>query len=263
MAPTTDGGSSESATPTDPNDAAWRRFLAGEQSGSDEICTLYGPLVGAAGRVAIGQLGQSLDGFIAARTGDACFVTGEEDRRHLHRLRALVDAVVIGWRTVRNDDPRLTVRAVEGGNPARVVLDPEARMPRTSGILHDGAAPTLWVVDAGTAVDEPIADHVRVLRVDDLRERPPSDLLDLLAARGLERVLIEGGGVTISRFVQARALDWLYLTTAPMLIGDGIPGIRFDGEDRLADALRGRVRRFTLGDDICTEFDFGSASTTA
>ncbi|GAB3603316.1 RibD family protein [Microbacterium aureliae] len=263
MAPTTDGGSSPSGAPADPDAGTWRHILAGDTTDDDDICALYGHLVRTEGRVAIGQLGQSLDGFIAARTGDACFVTGEEDRRHLHRLRALVDAVVIGWRTVRNDDPRLTVRAVAGRNPTRVILDPDARIPHASGVLTDGAAPTVWVVDAGTDVPLDLAGHVEVLPLPRVRELPPRELLDVLAARGLERVLVEGGGLTISRFVQARALDWLYLTTSPMLIGDGIPGIRFDGEDRLADALRGRVRRFTFGEDICTEFAFGPAQPPA
>ena len=89
------------------------------------------------GPLVLAQLGQSLDGFIASRTGHAEFVTGPEDREHLHRLRALVDAVVVGVGTVAADDCRLTVRAVPGPHPTRVVLDPSARAPLTSA----GATP--------------------------------------------------------------------------------------------------------------------------
>ena len=81
------------------------------------------------------------------------------------------------------------------------------------------------------------------------------DVLSALAARGLGRVLVEGGGVTVSRFLAAGALDRLLVTTAPLLVGDGVPGLRFDGEDRLADALRAPSRRFVLGDDVCVELD--------
>src|SRR5690606_8733957 len=162
----------------------------------------YGPLVAHRGPLVLAQLGQSLDGFIASRTGHAEFVTGPEDREYLHRLRALVDAVVVGVGTVVADDCRLTVRAVPGPHPERVVLDPSARAPLTSAVLTDGAAPTLWVV--GEHADVPVAPapHVTVLRVpvggDGLA--PPA-VLEALARRGLQRVLVEGGGRTVSRFL--------------------------------------------------------------
>ncbi|MDT0116271.1 hypothetical protein C1N74_16190 (plasmid) [Microbacterium sp. SGAir0570] len=247
--------SSGEAVP-DPDDVAWRQLIAGEASSCPVIASMYEPIMNDTGSLAIAQLGQSLDGFIAARTGDANYVTGVEDRRHLHRLRALVDAVVVGWRTVAQDDPRLTVRAVAGLNPVRVVLDPSARIPSEAVLLRDGAATTLWLVDADTDVDVTVGNHVEVVRVPGLSALSPRAILAVLAERGLSRVLVEGGGVTVSRFVVDGALRRLYLTTAPVLIGDGVPGIRFDGEDRLADALRGAVRRFPLGADLCTEFTF-------
>src|SRR5690606_29949870 len=91
----------------------------------------------------IAQAGQSLDGRIATETGHSHFVTGPEDIRRLHRVRALVEAVVVGAGTAVSDEPRLTVRQVEGENPVRVVLDPRGRIPSGSKVLVDGAAPTL------------------------------------------------------------------------------------------------------------------------
>ncbi|MCP3425003.1 GTP cyclohydrolase II [Rothia sp. AR01] len=223
-----------------------------------ELVDRYGPLVARGSRFAVAQLGQSLDGFIASRTGDAEFVTGEEDRTHLHRLRALVDAVLVGWRTVESDDPQLTVRAVSGQNPTRVILDPGARTPRASGVLTDDSSPTLWLIDAGIPTPE-VAPHVTVLPVPGLRDLEPAGLLDLLAERGLGRVLVEGGGRTVSRFVHAGAVDRLYLTTAALLIGDGVPGLRFAGEDVLADARRFPARQFMLGEDVCTVLDLSGA----
>ncbi len=249
------------AAPGTAADAAWADLLAG---GSDpvpgpgaELVERYGPLVAHRGPLVLAQLGQSLDGFIASRTGHAEFVTGPEDREHLHRLRALVDAVVVGVGTVVADDCRLTVRAVPGPHPTRVVLDPSARAPLTSAVLTDGAAPTLWVV--GEQADAPPAPgpHVTVLRVP-VGEHglAPRAVLEALARRGLRRVLVEGGGRTVSGFLAAGTLHRLYLTTAPLLIGDGVPGIRFPGADHLSGALRAPVRRFVLGDDLCTELTF-------
>jgi 3,4-dihydroxy 2-butanone 4-phosphate synthase/GTP cyclohydrolase II len=244
---------------------AWRELLAGRtpvgttDAGDTELVERYGPLVAGGPRLVLAQLGQSLDGFIAARSGDATFVTGEQDRTHLHRLRALVDAVVVGVGTVVADDCRLTVRAVEGNSPVRVLLDPGARAPRTAAVLTDGEAPTLWCIAADTPPPAPVAAHVQVVRLPAPDGRfPPRGVLAALATRGLSRVLIEGGGRTVSGFLAAEALDRIFLTIAPVLIGDGVPGLRFSGTDRLSDALRAPSRRFLLGEDVCFELDLAA-----
>ncbi|WP_454086297.1 GTP cyclohydrolase II [Georgenia sp. Marseille-Q6866] len=242
-------------------DDAWDALLRGAvpvvtpDDPAHELVDRYGPLVALGSHAVLAQLGQSLDGFIASRTGDAEFVTGEEDREHLHRLRALVDAVVVGVGTVTADDCRLTVRAVPGHHPVRVVLDPRARTPLASHVLTDGAAPTLWLVGPGAAVPGDLPGHVHVVRLDDDGPAVPARVLELLRERGLGRVLVEGGGRIVSAFLDAGVLDRLFLTTAPVLIGDGVPGVRFTGSDLLADALRTRTRRFHLGEDVCTELD--------
>ncbi|REK84372.1 deaminase [Streptomyces inhibens] len=222
----------------------------------------YLPLCLAGPRIAFGQLGQSLDGFIATRTGDADYVTGAADRCHLHRLRALADAVVVGAGTAVADDPRLTVRACAGDNPVRVVLDPRGRVPRHSGVFTDGAAPTLWVVgpDAG-AVRDVAGAGVDILALPDAAAFAPGRLLAALARRGLRRVLIEGGGVTVSRFLQERALHRLYLTVAPVLLGDGVPGLRFPGTPVMREALRPPLRRALLGEDTLFELELRSLGT--
>ena len=90
------------------------------------LIDLYLPICSATGArpITVGHLGQSLDGFIATHAGESQFVTGEENILHLHRMRALCDAVVVGAGTVAADDPQLTTRHVSGPSPLRVVLDP-------------------------------------------------------------------------------------------------------------------------------------------
>ncbi|MDO5710976.1 MAG: RibD family protein [Micrococcales bacterium] len=250
---------------------AWRLLLAGRVSppGTAEaddsaLMDRYGPLVAAGSPVTIAQLGQSLDGFIASRTGDAEFVTGSDDREHLHRMRALVDAVVVGATTVLADDCRLTVRAVPGPDPVRVVLDPRGRVSRDAHVLTDGASPTLWLRAAGSPAGDvgDVPPHVRIVRLP-VAPGAGFDLvavLEQLRRRGLGRVLVEGGGQLVSAFVAARLVDRLYVTTAPLLIGDGVPGIRFTGADALSGALSGPSRRFILGQDVCTELLLTSAT---
>ena len=108
---------------------------------------LYLPICSAtpAHPLTVGHLGQSLDGFIATHSGDSQFVTGEENMLHMHRMRALCDAVVVGAGTVAADDPQLTTRHVSGPSPMRVVFDPTRRLRRTYRVFHDDAAPTLYV----------------------------------------------------------------------------------------------------------------------
>lgn len=252
-----------------PSETAWDQLSkstipVGEMSvEAAELVDRYGPLLETGDRLTIAQLGQSMDGFIASRTGDACFVTGEEDREHLHRLRALVDAVIVGAGTATADDPQLTVRAVSGTNPVRVVLDPHARIPVDSRLLTDAHAPTLWLVGADAQTPDNVAKHVEIHRMLQPDAFAPEQVLAFLRQRRLGRVLVEGGGVTVSRFLEAGCLDRLFLTTAPLLVGDGIPGIRFTGSDALSEALSAPVRRFTFGTDQCCEFNFSATRTSA
>ncbi|GFH36400.1 RibD family protein [Streptomyces pacificus] len=237
----------------------WRES-ASASAEADLLAERYLPLCLAGPRFAFAQLGQSLDGFIATREGDADYVTGPEDREHLHRLRALSDAVVVGAGTAVADDPRLTVRACAGPDPVRVVLDPHGRVPSARRLFTDGAAPTLWVVGAGSVPGRAGADGtadagVDVLVLPDTAAFAPRRLVHELARRGLGRVLVEGGGVTVSRFLHEGALDRLYITVAPVLIGDGVPGLAFPGPDAMRDALRPPVRRAFLGDDTLYELD--------
>lgn len=243
-------------------DQVWAQLTQGrvpvvpEGSEGADLAQRYGPLVAAGTPLVIAQLGQSLDGFIASRTGDAEFVTGDQDHQHLHRLRALVDAVLVGAGTVVADDCQLTVRNVAGRHPTRVVLDPRARVPIGSVVFTDPQAPTLWLVAPSAQVPSSMPGHVEVVRLLDDGLADPAQVLGVLRQRGLGRVLVEGGGRVVSSFLAAAVIDRLYLTTAPLLIGDGVPGVRFDGADALSGAVRGRSRRWLLGEDVCTELIF-------
>ncbi|MBA1149145.1 RibD family protein [Ectothiorhodospiraceae bacterium WFHF3C12] len=221
-----------------------------------DLLDCLGPVAAHPGRLAIGQLGQSLDGRIATESGHSHYVNGLESRTHLHRLRALVDAVVIGAGTAIADDPRLTVRHVAGANPVRVVLDPRGRVRPDLHLMRCAEAQTIHLVgDAVITGLGPRADHVRrfALPVMPNGGFTPAAVLDALADLGLRRVLVEGGGITVSRFLEAGALQRLHLLVAPLLIGSGRPGLRLTPIGTLDDALRPRTRRFACGDD--TLFD--------
>ena len=223
-----------------------------------DLLDLYLPLTRGSDFV-IGQLGQSLDGRIATVSGKSHYITGPEDIRRLHRLRALVDAVIVGASTVAMDDPGLTVREVEGENPVRVVLDPDGRLGQDRRVFSDRAARTLVVrrtpAPAGPVRTPGDGPEVLTLPASGPEGFEPGAVLEALRAGGLRRVLVEGGGVTVSRFLEAGLLDRLHLTVAPMLMGSGRPGITLPPIETPDQSLRARCRHVPLGDDLLFDLD--------
>ena len=216
------------------------------------LLDIFVPLIARGNTLVIAQLGQSLDGRIATANGVSHYINGEAARTHLHRLRAIVDAVVIGVGTLNADDPQLTVRHVEGHNPVRVLLDPDGRAHPGSRVFHDGQAPVIHVTaarDGAGGARTPAGVEPLVLPRHPVYGFDPATLLAALAARGLGRVLVEGGGLTVSRFLQAGVLHRLHIMVAPMLIGSGRPGVCLPPVTSLDSALRPACRVFACGDD--------------
>lgn len=159
----------------------------------------------------------SLDGRVAGADGEPVRLSGPEDHHRVHRLRARSDAIVVGVGTVVNDDPQLTARTTSAPDkpPLRVILDTHARTPTTARAV-DGQAPTLILTR--DAVDEAPGDaEVRALGQDP----SPQRVLDVLADRGIERVLVEGGPTVAGSFLAAGAVDRFTLYIAPRILGEG------------------------------------------
>jgi riboflavin-specific deaminase-like protein len=216
---------------------------------------LYLPLLEAGPTLAVAHLGQSLDGRIATATGASHYVTGEQDILHNHRMRALCDAVLIGAGTVRHDDPRLTVRICAGQNPLRVVVDTERRLGIGYRVFQDASAPTLLLTaeDKASRARHGMAEVVGIPRRGE--GLCPQAIRRTLASRGITRLFIEGGGITVSRFIEAGGLDFLHVTIAPLIIGSGRMGISLPQVGSLSEGLRPPVRYFRLGEDMMVACD--------
>ena len=225
-----------------------------EQDARRPLLDLYLPLCSASGELplTIAHVGQSLDGYIATAAGDSFYVNGPDNILHLHRLRALCDAVIVGAATVATDNPRLTVRLASGTHPLRVILDPSRRLAGSERVFTDGLAPTLRVVPraAGVAI---AADELAVERGAEGLDLP--DLLRQLRARGCSRVFVEGGGITVTSFLRAGLLDRLHIAIAPLLIGEGRRALRLPAQPRLQDCLRLSARVFAMGSDTLYDCD--------
>jgi diaminohydroxyphosphoribosylaminopyrimidine deaminase/5-amino-6-(5-phosphoribosylamino)uracil reductase len=226
------------------------------------LARIYSPLViplHGPDSLLVGQMGQSLDGRIATASGHSHYINGTAALIHLHRLRALADAVVIGVGTAVADDPQLTVRRVRGPNPARVVIDPGGRLPSTARCLAEDGARRIVIQSDERA--RPAG--VEVVRLAAPNGRVAPDLIrEALAALGLRRILIEGGGMTISQFLNAGCLDRLHVIVGPMILGSGRVGISLPEIATLDDAMRPvvTVTEFPDGDVL---FDCDLRSRTA
>jgi diaminohydroxyphosphoribosylaminopyrimidine deaminase / 5-amino-6-(5-phosphoribosylamino)uracil reductase len=240
----------------------WSTSLPADDSRRD-LLELYLPISSAtaARPITIGHLGQSLDGFIATPSGDSCFVTGPQNILHLHRLRALSDAVIVGACTAESDNPRLTTRLVAGRNPLRVVLDPRFRLSSTLRVFSDGEARTVRACAVGSAGAGPARDRGEDILEVEVRDGSLDlkDLLNKLRERGCSRIFVEGGGVTVSSFLEAGLLDRLHLAVAPLLIGDGRSAIRLAPRTRLQDCMKLNQRVYRSGNDILFDCDLRSS----
>jgi riboflavin-specific deaminase-like protein len=244
------------------SNSVWRALLASRTAGATAVApvadpaageeaawALYAPLLAetAEAPFVFAQIGQSLDGRVATVSGDARDISGRGGLEHLHRCRALADAVVVGVTTALKDDPRLTVRLVDGDNPARVVIDPKGRLDNNAALLREDGTRRLVVQACARA--RPAG--VEVVRLDEKDGRLcPRAIVAALAARGLRRILVEGGGLTIGRFLDAGLVRRLHVAISPLLIGAGPNGLVTAPSARLADARRPVTRVFGLGSDV-------------
>jgi diaminohydroxyphosphoribosylaminopyrimidine deaminase/5-amino-6-(5-phosphoribosylamino)uracil reductase len=206
----------------------------------------------------------SLDGRIAIASGESQWITGPPARERAHALRASHDAIMVGTGTVVADDPQLTCRlpGLDHRSPVRVVIDRHLRIPPAARIIADARRVPTWVLTFRSA--DPgrrarfLANRVTLIDVDDDGEGQ-IDLaaaLRALGARGITRLLVEGGARLAAAFFRARLIDRVVWVHAPLVIGgEGIPAIAGLDLAALADAPAfERLSTETIGDDVLTTF---------
>jgi diaminohydroxyphosphoribosylaminopyrimidine deaminase/5-amino-6-(5-phosphoribosylamino)uracil reductase len=205
----------------------------------------------------VGQIGQSIDGRIATVTGHSKYINGPAGLAHLHRLRALVDAVLVGIGTAVADNPQLTVRRCAGPSPARIVLDPRGRLPPDAQVLAEDGVRRLVITAAG--VRPSFGAGVEIVEVPAVNgEIAPAGILAALAERGFGRILIEGGAHTVSRFIAAGCLDRLHVMIAPTMLGSGQAGITLKPILTADQALRAPMRAHLIGEEVLLDCDLSA-----
>ena len=192
------------------------------------------------------KLATSLDGRIATHSGESQWITGEEARARGHLLRRTHDAVMIGSGTALADDPSLTCRlpGLEDRSPMRIVLDGRLRLDPRSKLAASAHGVPTWLFTRADAAPRKLA-ALRERGVDVIHVAVDKDgrldlrqVLATLAARGITRVLAEGGAELAAALLRGRLVDRLAWLQAPMVIGgDGRAAISALGVETLAEAL--------------------------
>jgi diaminohydroxyphosphoribosylaminopyrimidine deaminase / 5-amino-6-(5-phosphoribosylamino)uracil reductase len=251
--------SSQDRSSSDPWKDFSEIFRGGQQPLPKVWEELFGPLRNGTvdDLMIVGQLGQSLDGRIATESGHSKYINGPGGLAHLHRLRALVDAVVIGVGSAVADDPQLTVRRVAGPHPARVVIDPNGRLGAHARLFADDGVRRLLFTAQSKCCELSSGVEVVTLPVAE-GQLAPSAILAELASRGMRRILIEGGADTISRFLAAGCLDRLHVMVAPIILGNGGPGLILPSLERADQAPRMPIRVHRIDDDVLFDCDLSA-----
>ncbi len=202
------------------------------------------------------KLAQSLDGRIATLSGDSRWLSSRQSRRFAHRLRAEVDAVVVGAETVRRDNPALTVRHVSGPDPYRIIISESLSIPARSNLIANNS--DLKTIVASTSkslkrfstsrrTNSPIMWTVKRTGKGRL------DLSDFVSKAndfGLQSILVEGGAGLATSFLRAGLVDRLVLITAPVLIGHGVNSLNDLGIRRISKGVKLQgTRGFSSGPD--------------
>jgi diaminohydroxyphosphoribosylaminopyrimidine deaminase/5-amino-6-(5-phosphoribosylamino)uracil reductase len=189
------------------------------------------------------KFAMTLDGNIATITGDSRWISCEESRKQVHRMRSQVDAVMVGVDTVIADNPLLTVRHVRGKSPLRLIVDTRLRTPETVNLLS-GQLPAETII--ATCETNPRV-HLRYLRKgakiivcesDDGRVSM-QDLLQKLGTMGVQSVLLEGGSRLAGTMLQKGLIDDLMFFMAPKVIGNnGFAPFTLAGLSSMDEAIR-------------------------
>lgn len=188
------------------------------------------------------KAGITLDGKIATHSSDSKWITSEEARSDVHKLRNENMSILVGVNTVIADNPELTTRIPNGRNPIRIILDSTLKIPLESKVVTDKLADT-WIFTSANYDEEKKKDleklGIPVFSTSSSKQVNPIEVMNLLGEKGVSSVLIEGGGTINAAFLENKLIDKAIIYIAPKLIGGHLAPTFMEGSgfDKMADAV--------------------------
>ncbi|OGW74656.1 MAG: hypothetical protein A2Z72_01025 [Omnitrophica bacterium RBG_13_46_9] len=194
------------------------------------------------------KFAQTIDGRIAARDGSSKWISCPESRKFAHRLRAENDGILVGVNTILKDDPSLTTRLVKGKSPARIIIDGKLRTPLGSRVVKSAKSVRTIVITTPKAPVRKIKTlerkGVKIL----IAPASKKDNVDIggivriLYRKGIKRLLVEGGGKTITSFIRSGLADRVFIIISPKILGSGVESIGDLGIYNIKSALKLRIK---------------------
>ncbi|HEX2961672.1 MAG TPA: bifunctional diaminohydroxyphosphoribosylaminopyrimidine deaminase/5-amino-6-(5-phosphoribosylamino)uracil reductase RibD [Ignavibacteriales bacterium] len=208
------------------------------------------------------KVAQTLDGRIADLSGDSKWITSLNSRRYVHDLRSQYDAVLVGTKTVKIDDPNLTVRFIEGRNPKRVVVDSSLKLNLKLKLFVNNIDGNLLLLTSRKSADKKRKlEKLKALGVEILFVKENKDgtlnlkhALEELGKNKISSVLVEGGRKIYTSFIKEGLFDDMVVFISPKIIGEGLPAVDKLGIHSIRKSMKLRVRAVEkLGEDVLIE----------
>jgi len=184
------------------------------------------------------KVAQSLDGKIAILKGDSKWITSEDSREYVHKLRSKVDAVLVGSKTIIKDNPELTIHKKRGKNPKRIVLNASGRLPSNSLILKNNKDnKTIIVTFRVTRLLENFHAEIWEVKKTTKGKINLVEFLKKAGQEGIVSILVEGGKEIFTSFLKNRLVDKVYYFLSPKILGKGLEAFGDLGINRIKDSL--------------------------
>ncbi|WP_445214887.1 RibD family protein [Brasilonema sp. UFV-L1] len=208
------------------------------------------------------HLAQSLDGRIAAINGHSQWLSNEANLKHAHRLRALHDAVMVGALTATLDNPKLTVRLVTGKHPIPVIIEGQSDLKLDDlqmMAVHEKVIVLYPQGKQDRVIPKAVKDKILEIPISPKTDSQknsvlaPSEILNVLYENGISSIFLEGGGQTVSYFLQADCIEVLHLHFSPLILGSGRSSFTLPVIDSINKGLRFQMKYFDLDGEILIE----------
>lgn len=205
---------------------------------------------------------QTLDGMIADKNNYSEWISSSESRKYVHWLRSRYDAVLIGSETARKDNPKLTVRMIEGRNPYRVVLDTSLKLKSDLNLFKINSDKKTIVITSEKSKSklkkiiqlEKIGVKVLFVKSDAQGRIKLKNVLKEIANLKISSILVEGGSKIYSSFLKQNLFDDIFLFVSPKILGNGLKTFSELKSSKLSDAQKLSIKRTQkIGDDLLIE----------